>query len=208
MRDIFLHGELGRLFINKITLDVNSIGEVISALKANFSSFSTYLVDYKPGFHVRVGSYTRTVDNLTDPISSKDTIHIIPVIAGSGKVGTIIAGVVLIWATGGLASLGMGAGLTGTGGALAAGGTTFGIANATVVSALGQIGVGLVLTGISALLFSPPKQQTPNQVENTPNRYFNGAVNTVSQGNPVSIGYGRLIIGSAVISAGITVDNT
>ena len=36
---------------------------------------------------------------------------------------------------------------------------------------------------------------------------FNGSVNTVGQGHPVPVGYGRLRVGSCVISAGIdTVD--
>ena len=42
--------------------------------------------------------------------------------------------------------------------------------------------------------------------ENTPSTYFDGAVNTTAQGHPVPIGYGKLIVGSAVISAGLTVE--
>ena len=33
--------------------------------------------------------------------------------------------------------------------------------------------------------------------------HFNGVVNTTAQGNPVPLGYGRMIVGSAVVSAGI-----
>ena len=42
--------------------------------------------------------------------------------------------------------------------------------------------------------------------ENKPSYSFNGAVNTTAQGHPVPVGYGRLVVGSAVISAGIDVD--
>ena len=42
-----------------------------------------------------------------------------------------------------------------------------------------------------------------NEKLNTPSYLFNGAVNTTAQGHPVPIGYGRLIVGSAVISASI-----
>lgn len=42
-----------------------------------------------------------------------------------------------------------------------------------------------------------------DSAENKPSYNFNGAVNTTAQGNPVPLGYGRMIIGSAVISAGI-----
>ncbi|SCZ74077.1 hypothetical protein SAMN03159324_05182 [Pseudomonas sp. NFPP18] len=43
-------------------------------------------------------------------------------------------------------------------------------------------------------------QDSPN---NRPSYSFNGAVNTSVQGNPVPLLYGRMIVGSAVISAGI-----
>lgn len=36
---------------------------------------------------------------------------------------------------------------------------------------------------------------------------FNGPVNTSAQGNPVPLLYGRMICGSAVISAGILADD-
>ena len=38
---------------------------------------------------------------------------------------------------------------------------------------------------------------------NVASKNFNGPVNTVAQGNPVPLLYGELIVGSAVISAGI-----
>ena len=41
----------------------------------------------------------------------------------------------------------------------------------------------------------------------TPASYtFSGPVNTTAQGQPVPVGYGRLIVGGAVISAGITTE--
>ena len=43
-------------------------------------------------------------------------------------------------------------------------------------------------------------------IEEIKNKRFNGPVNTVSQGNPVPVGYGRLKIGSAVISSGLERD--
>ena len=52
-----------------------------------------------------------------------------------------------------------------------------------------------------------PKATEPSErPENKPSYSFNGAVNTTAQGHPVPVGYGRLIVGSAVISAGIDVD--
>lgn len=42
---------------------------------------------------------------------------------------------------------------------------------------------------------------------NQPSYVFNGAVNTESQGHPVPLCYGRMRVGSAVISAGIEADD-
>jgi hypothetical protein len=82
-----------------------------------------------------------------------------------------------------------------------------GAISASVAASLGQIGVGLVMAGISAVLFAPPKPKAQKSTENTPNTYFSGAVNTVAQGLPVPIGYGELIIGSAIVSATFSVDS-
>jgi len=40
-------------------------------------------------------------------------------------------------------------------------------------------------------------------VANKPSYLFNGARNTMTQGNPVPVGFGELGVGSQVISAGI-----
>jgi predicted phage tail protein len=70
------------------------------------------------------------------------------------------------------------------------------------------IGWGLVLGGVSSLLFTP-KTHDPaatERPENKPSYAFNGPVNTTAQGNPVPVGYGRLRVGSQVISAGLYVE--
>lgn len=65
-------------------------------------------------------------------------------------------------------------------------------------------GLALVAGGVIQMLSPQAKglgtQDTPN---NRPSYSFNGAVNTSVQGNPVPLLYGRMIVGSAVISAGI-----
>jgi len=68
------------------------------------------------------------------------------------------------------------------------------------------MGVSLVIGGVSQLLFSPQTQtQSAEREENKPSFIFNGAVNTTRQGNCVPICYGRMIVGSQVISAGLSV---
>jgi predicted phage tail protein len=203
MREVELHGELAKRFVSKASFDVSSVAEAFRALSANFKNFKQYIINYKPGFMIKVGDLFLTQEDLSTPIGKKDTIHIIPYVTGSGKLGTIIVGAALMWITAGAAAAAV-AGQTTIG--AVAGFSGIGV-SVGVASAISQLGVGLVLAGVSSLLFAPPKQQVSTPVENTPNTYFNGAVNTVTQGLAVPIGYGKLIVGSAVISAGITLDS-
>jgi predicted phage tail protein len=70
--------------------------------------------------------------------------------------------------------------------------------------------VGLISLGVSMLLMKPPPMVSPQQIANPsadfeaspdsgggePSYTFNGPVNTVGEGGPIPIGYGRLIVGS------------
>lgn len=203
MRTVKLYGELAIKFTDSIDLAINNAAEAIRALSANFEDFRGYLLSYTPGFIIKVGELSINREDIANPVGKDETIHIIPHIVGSGKAGSIILGAVLIAAT------------WGAGAAVVAGKTTIGAVgsfggfavSAGTAAAIQSMGVGLVLTGISSLLFAPPRQQVQTAVENTPNTYFNGAVNTISQGLPVPIGYGKLLVGSAVISAGININS-
>ncbi|MGY2398772.1 tail assembly protein [Pseudomonas sp. SDO5271_S396] len=115
-------------------------------------------------------------DGDLDKPAGCDVIRIVPVIAGSKRAGLLqtIVGVVLI----ALSPFTNGATLA-PGLALTAGG---------VIQMLSPQAKGL------------GTQDGPN---NRPSYSFNGPVNTSVQGNPVPLLYGRMIVGSAVISAGI-----
>jgi predicted phage tail protein len=70
-----------------------------------------------------------------------------------------------------------------------------------------SVGTSMILGGVAQMIAPTAKAQDPSErPENQPSYVFNGAVNTTAQGHPVPVGYGRLIVGSAVISAGIDVD--
>lgn len=70
--------------------------------------------------------------------------------------------------------------------------------------------LGLVALGVSMLLMKPPPMVSPQQIANPsadfeaapgdgggePSYLFSGPVNTVGEGGPVPLGYGRLLIGS------------
>ena len=74
----------------------------------------------------------------------------------------------------------------------------------TFASIAMNLGLSMALGGISQMLAGNPATPGPaNAVTNLPSYAFNGAVNTAAQGNPVPICYGRLRVGSQVISTGL-----
>jgi predicted phage tail protein len=81
----------------------------------------------------------------------------------------------------------------------------------TVGTAVVGIGASLVLGGIAQSL-SPAPVQSTNTLERGRDAAkfesftFSGIVNTAKQGLPVPIAYGRVFVGSAVLSSGLDVD--
>jgi len=123
-------------------------------------------------------------------------IKIVPVIAGAGGgAGKILAGAALIGlaiATGGFAPV-AGAGFFAAGG------------GAAVMA--GNLGIALVLGGVSEMLFPVPK---PEKFENDQDPRisfdFGGTPNTSRAGTTHPIVYGEIMTGSTVISMNLTTD--
>lgn len=199
MKTIRLYGHLGATFGRVFRLDVASPAEAVRALLLQLPGFRDAVLSSEGagGYRVFAGSDNRDLDTMCHPCSDRESIKIIPVVCGAGKsLGQIILGAALIgfgiW-TGG-ASLAFSA-------AWSAGGMQLAGYFAT------SIGVSLVLGGISQMLVGTPT--APSSVErpdNKPSYAFDGAVNTAAQGNPVSVCYGQLIVGSQVGSAGMSVE--
>lgn len=197
IRTVKLSGELAKRYGRLHKLDIATPAEAIRALCANFPDFRRFMASSEErnvGYKVIVDKdLLPDVAGVHNPFSR--TVHIVPVIGGakSGFLGILI-GAALIGA----------AFLTG-GASLGASGVVFsGLAGQVAFG----IGVSLVLSGISSLLSPQPKAPKPaEQTKNEPSYTFNGAVNTTAQGHAVPVGYGRLIVGSQVISAGITADD-
>ncbi len=142
------------------------------------------------------------VSGMVLPWSEQDVFSIAPVMTGAGGgVGSFIAGALLITAAVVLAPVTGGASV----GFLGATGTGFLSAAASI--AIGNIGLSLVLGGVAQMLSPVPKPpgpaEAPTQLESNS---FSGVLNTVRQGVPVPIAYGRVFVGSAVVSAGLDVD--
>lgn len=191
LRTIKLYGELGRRFGKVHRLAVDSAAEAVRALTAVLPGFERALTSHPVGFHVVVDRDDRAdAERLHYPVGEGEAIKIIPATAGA-KSGffQIILGAALI----GLALFNPLAFFGASG--------IFGSFTSAVIG----IGASLVLGGVSQLLSPAPKYDASSEDKTAQSYVFGGAVNSVQQGGPVPIGYGRMIVGSQVISQGITV---
>ena len=181
MVPVLLLGELGKTYGRRFTLDVKSPAEAIRALVANFPDIQKHMADRY--YRVVVGKEDTGEDELHNPIG-RQTIKIVPVVVGAGSAFKIILGAVLIASTFFIPGL-----------------------NVVVAQMVFSMGASLILGGVAQMLAPSPQSGSPNeQPENTPSYLFNGPVNTTAQGQPVAVGYGRLRIGSAVISASLVAE--
>ena len=185
------------------------------------------LMEYMATSHEEGVSYTVVqageqlgLEDLALPLGQHDLV-IAPVVAGSGDVGKAVAGVFLIaaavvFAPGiPLATAGQGfMGALGTG-----------LMSAGVSSAVGWIGVSLVLGGVSNMLAPqpvPPKvprmssgeslstdgpQSVTRGSDGRQSYSYTGAANTVGVGATVPVCYGKALCGSHLLSAEINVSD-
>jgi predicted phage tail protein len=224
VKKVILRGELGKKFGRVHNFDLNTPAEAIRALSANFEGFQRELCEAGErgiGYMVQIGrDAMQSLEEIDNPTGSMEAISITPVLqgAGGGGVGQIFAGIGLIAAAIVLGPIGLG--VLGATGAIAG--------TAGVATAIGYVGAALILGGTSQLLSptisdspgtfgatSPTRARardsfTPENNEIADNRasyIFNGAVNLTAQGNPVPILYGRMRVGSVVVSAGLSVED-
>ena len=199
LRKIKLYGELAEFVGHKeFEVKADTLKSAVSFLINNFEGIEKYM---SPKYYqVKVGNYAIGEDELTYPIGKKEDIHFIPVITGAGiGFGKILLGAALI----GVAILSPGAGFMAGGG--------FGFAGAGAMAGkfsfaamLGNIGIGLVLTGVSEMLTPLPKRQEFNSEEDPRLSFsFGGTQQTGRAGTPVPLVYGEIFTGSVVISGGI-----
>lgn len=199
MKTVILNGQLGKLFGRKHKLDVATAAEAVRALVANYPSFERHMLE-TTNVRYRVKLHKEPlcdIEQMHHPVGG-DTITITPVIAGAGgTIGQILLGAALI----GAAFLTGGASIAASG--FLAGGITTTFWGGVAVA----MGASLALGGIAQMLAPAPKSSGPSErPENQPSYTFSGPINTTAQGQPVPIGYGRLVVGGAVISAGLTTE--
>ena len=206
LRKIKLHGELADfLGQDEFEAVVKTTAEAVKFLITNFPKLEAYMSNRY--YQVLVGDNELDKNQIHDPVG-KSEIHFVPVISGAGgsSFNRILLGGALI----GASFLFPGAGMFGTvsfGGQIAAGTTlgTYAAGSALMTgigTALSAIGAGMVLNGVSEILFPLP---TPEEQEDDPRISFNfsGVQNTSRAGTAHPIVYGEIVCGSVVISASV-----
>lgn len=222
MKVVKVYGALRkRLGQCRFQFEADTPAQAIKALCANFPGLDKWLIDSEQdgvGYRVTIGKERigeAEAGALLLPWSERDVFSITPVIAGAGQgAGSIFAGIGLVAlaivlgpAAGGF--LGLGMGLSGVTAGAVAGSAAMGIIGGAFASAVGFLGVSLVVGGVAQMLSPTPTfsgLERGKEAARLESFTFSGITNTVQQGMPVPICYGRCYIGSAVISSGLDVD--
>ncbi|MFK3922384.1 tail assembly protein [Serratia liquefaciens] len=189
VKTIRLYGVLGTTFGRVHRLAVDSPQEAIKALCTVIPGLQKFILESKERgltYTIFEGRKNLSKDDLPLAANGND-IRIAPVIIGSKKAGIfqtilgavlVVVGAVMTYMSGGVASP-LAAGMMMSGASMMLGG---------VIQMLSPMQGGLA------------SRQDP---DNKPSYAFGGPVNTIAQGNPVPILYGKRRIGGAIISAGI-----
>jgi predicted phage tail protein len=183
MLTVILYGDLRRRFGRRYVLDVHSPREAIHALSTQLKGLRAWFRDRGSQYFLIRGVQDYDLTDIDYP-QSTGILKIVPLIEGAGGAfPKIIAGIALV-------AIGV-------------------ISGGTLAPAIISMGLALAMSGVAQMLAPRPPSPgaTPEKPQNTPNLAFDGAVNTMGQGGPVPLGYGRMIIGSQVISVGFSTNN-
>ena len=194
---VYLIGELGEKFGSEWTMDAARISDVFNLISCQRKGFKQYIIDKVNkgvNFTIQKGEDFISEEELELSLSNNDLI-ITAIPAGSGSVGKIVIGVILLvtvaWA---LAA----AGAVGGGGAFASSLTT-GVGSAAALNgtglALASIGLSLVMGGIQELLLPEPGKDGVAQ----DSYLFSSGTNAIKEGFPVPVVYGELeVVGKPI----------
>jgi predicted phage tail protein len=208
MIKVNLHGKLGKDIGESWDLEVSSVAEAFRAIEANSRKLRKWIInnsdDYKYEILINKNNIfsedpnnksteelrnSELFINLDDKIQ---TIDIVPCIVGAGFISNFF-------------NSGLGKVIGGTVGLIGA--VLVGVIFPPLLPLAVGVGIaslGLIAAGTSELLSKPPpnvpftaQQVNPIGGDNGgPTSYlFNGPVNTVGEGGPVPVGYGKLLIG-------------
>ena len=186
MVNVRFYGSL-KQFGSDFRLDCQTTAEVIHALTSQIPKLRQFI--QQGLFTVRVGrDYfdNRYLEKgLSQKLKDDATVHFTPALKGSKRGGLfgVITGVALI------------------AGALALG--PLGIIGANAAWMVGGLGASLLLGGVAQMLTKMPDMKLGSEKEKKQSTSFTNLSNMAAQGRIVPLAYGRIRVGSLIISQGI-----
>ena len=192
LRKIKLYGNLAEFCggQNEFEAVANTPAEAIRFLAVNFKGLDKHMSEQF--YQVKLANTPLDYEEILYP-AGYDEIKIIPVVAGSGNIGKILAGIALI---------GLGFAFSG--------GLTFGeFLKAPLLKAgggiswsalAGKLGMVLVLQGVVGLL-TPTPEVDDSEGDPRNSFSFSGIQNTARAGTAIPVIYGDVITGSIPVSA-------
>lgn len=188
MVNVRFYGSL-KQFGSEFRLDCQTPAEVIHALTSQIPKLRQFI--QQGLFTVRVGrDYfdNRYLEKgLSQKLKDDAVVHFTPTLKGSKRGGLfgVITGVALI------------------AGALALGPLGFSVIGANAAWMVGGLGASLLLGGVAQMLTKMPSMSTGKDADKKQSTSFSNLSNMAAQGRPMPIAYGRIMVGSLIISQGV-----
>ena len=178
-------------FGEKFELDCQDTAEVLRALMTQIKGLRQVLQN---GFYkVRIGSQcidSRYLEKgLYYRLKAGMTVHITPVVKGAKRAGVFqaVLGVALVGAAILLGPVG-------------------GVIGKSAALMLGGMGASMMLGGVAQMLTKMPSMGgAGKEAEKKSSTSFNSLQNMAAQGQSVPLAYGRILVGSMIISQGVEV---
>lgn len=192
MVNVRFYGSL-KQFGAEFRLDCQTTAEIVQALTSQIPKLRQFI--QQGLFTVRVGR--DYLDNryleqgLSHKLKDDATVYFTPVLKGSKRGGLfgVIAGVAII---AGAIALGPLAGIIST--------------NAAWI--VGSVGASLLLGGVAQMLTKMPEMKIGTEKEKKQSTAFSNLSNMTAQGKPMPLAYGRMRVGSLIISQGVETMDT
>ena len=187
MVNVRFYGSL-KQFGSEFRLDCQTTAEIVQALTSQIPKLRQFI--QQGLFTVRVGrdyfDNRYLEQGLSHKLKDDATVHFTPVLKGSKRGGLfgVIAGVAII---AGAIALGPLAGIIST--------------NAAWI--VGSVGASLLLGGVAQMLTKMPEMKLGNEKEKKQSTAFSNLSNMTAQGKPMPLAYGRMRVGSLIISQGV-----
>lgn len=188
MVNVRFYGSL-KQFGSEFRLDCKTPAEVVQALTSQIPKLRQFI--QQGLFTVRVGrdyfDNRYLEQGLNQKLKDDATVHFTPTLKGSKRGGLfgVIAGAALIATAFALGPLG------------------FSVIGANAAWMVGGVGASMLLGGVAQMLTKMPSMSTGKDAEKKQSTSFSNLSNMAAQGRPMPLAYGRIRVGSLIISQGV-----